>query len=283
MSKGIGLSLVLLAFIGGLGFSQSFARGEELFLQNNPGDALPLLETAVREDPANLKASLYLAVAYIQLDQIDDAVAVYLKILPRGGAETSRIAFNLGNAYYAKGNTDQAVRYYTEAIEANSSNASAYLNRANARVSGGTLREAVQDYEFYLALEPRSAKRPQIEALISLINEEQAAVEQQRVAEEVRIQAEMVQIQAQAVRAQAEAAEDAERRATEVAVEADRRATEATAEAERRAAEVAANAERRRQLLEEVSASLQASAEDTQGMSAGSEQVLGYDDEFELE
>ena len=170
MSKGIGLSLVLLALIGGLGFSQSFARGEELFLLNNPRDALPLLEAAAREDPANLKASLYLAVAYLQLTRIDEAAAVYLKILPRGGAETSRIAFNLGNAYYALGNTAQAVQYYTEAIEANPSNASAYLNRANTRLSGGTLREAVQDYESYLTLEPRSAKRPQIEALISLIN-----------------------------------------------------------------------------------------------------------------
>jgi tetratricopeptide (TPR) repeat protein len=204
---------------------------------------VPLLETAAGEDPANLKASLYLAMAYLQLNRIDEAIAVYLKILPRGGAETSQIAFNLGNAYYTKGNTAQAVQYYTEAIEANPSNASAYLNRANTKVSNGTPREAVHDYEFYLTLEPRSAKRPQVEALISFINEEYAAAEQWRVFEAARTQA----------------------------------------AAERQAAEAAAAAERRRRLLEEVSASLQAAAEGTQGMSAGSEQVLGYDGEFELE
>jgi hypothetical protein len=42
-------------------------------------------------------------------------------------------------------------------------------------------------------------------------------------------------------------------------------------------------AERKRRLLEEVSASLQAAAEESTGLSAGAEKVQGYDGEFELE
>ncbi|GHV71732.1 hypothetical protein AGMMS49928_24940 [Spirochaetia bacterium] len=42
-------------------------------------------------------------------------------------------------------------------------------------------------------------------------------------------------------------------------------------------------AERKRRLMEEVSASLQAAAEDIRGVSAGSEDVQGYEGEFELE
>jgi tetratricopeptide (TPR) repeat protein len=228
----MGLWLLVLVF-GGTAFAQnSFSRGEELFMQNRPTEALPLLESAAAEDPANLTASLYLGITYLQLGRTDEAIAVYTKILPRGGTETPRIAYNLGNAYYGAGNTVLAAQYYTQAIEANPAYASAYLNRANTRVRAGTLQDAVADYTYYLILEPRSPKRPQIERLISFITEESAAEERRKLMAE----------------AQAKEA-----------------------------------AERRQRLLEEVSSSLQSAAEASQGLSAGTEDVLGYDGEFELE
>jgi tetratricopeptide (TPR) repeat protein len=59
----------------------------------------------------------------------------------------------------------------------------------------------------------------------------------------------------------------------------------AAAERRRLAAEAAAQAEaeRRQQLIDDVSASLQAAAEETQGFTAGSEDLTGYEGEFELE
>jgi tetratricopeptide (TPR) repeat protein len=210
----------------------AFSMGEELFMQNKAAEALPLLEAASLEDPANIKSSLYLGIIYLQLDRIDDAIAVYLKILPVGGEETPRIAFNLGNAYYTRGDTGTAERCYTQAIEADPAYAPAYLNRANTLVRAGTPRDAIPDYRQYLSLEPASLKRPQIERLIGFITEEAAAEERRRV----------------------------------------------LAEAQARAEE-----ERRRRLLEEVSASLQAAAEDSRGISSGSEDVLNYEGEFELE
>jgi tetratricopeptide (TPR) repeat protein len=229
----LGLIFITLAFLAVPAFAQnSFARGEELFMQNRPKDALPVLEAASLEDPANLKTFMYLAVVYLQLGRADDALAVYLKILPRGGNETPRIAYNIGNAYFGKGNTGMAVKYYTDAITADPSYASAYLNRANVRLREGALNEAVADYQYYLTLEPRSAKRPQVEAVIAFIVEEAASAERARILAEAQARAE---------------------------------------------------AERRQRLLDEVSASLQASAEDSQGLSAGSEGVLNYEGEFELE
>jgi tetratricopeptide (TPR) repeat protein len=201
-------------------------------MRNLPGEALPVLEAAMEEDPANIKTYLYLALTYLQLNRPDDAIATYLKALPRGGAETPRIAFNLGNAYFDKGNTAMAVKYYSQAIEANPAYSPAYLNRANALVKGGALRDAIADYQYYLILEPHSAKRSQVEQLVAFITEEFALAERRRVEEEARAKAE---------------------------------------------------AERKQRLLEEVSASLQAAAEETQGLSAGSENVLNYDGEFELE
>ncbi|MDR1447211.1 MAG: tetratricopeptide repeat protein [Treponema sp.] len=223
----------------GLGFSlnaqnaqSDFAKGEEFFMQNKPKEAMPYLENSVAADSANLKAFLYLGIVYQQLDMTDEAIAVYRKVLPRGGDETARIAYNLGNAYYSKGNAVFADQFYTQAIEADPAYAPAYLNRGNTRIKSESRREAVSDYETFLTLEPRSPKRPDIERLIAFIREEFAAEERRRIMEE---------------------------------------------EAARAAAE------RRQQLLDELTASLQAASAETQGLSAGSEGVEGYEGEFELE
>ncbi|MDR0656189.1 MAG: tetratricopeptide repeat protein [Treponema sp.] len=228
--------LFTAAVLFGLGFSlnaqSDFTTGEEFFMQNKPKEAMPYLENAVAADSANLKAFLYLGIVYQQLDMTDEAIAVYRKVLPRGGNETARIAYNLGNAYYSKGNAVFAEQFYTQAIEADPAYAPAYLNRGNTRIKSEARKEAVSDYETFLTLEPRSPKRPDIERLIAFIREEFAAEERRRMMEE---------------------------------------------EAARAAAE------RRQQLLDELTASLQAASAETQGLSAGSEGVEGYEGEFELE
>jgi tetratricopeptide (TPR) repeat protein len=226
---GVSLGLLLLS----PAFAQdALSRGEELFLLNAPREAVPLLELSLQENPANIRAGIYLGISYQQLDLLDDAIAVFLKILPRGGDETARIAFNLGNLYYSKGNIPSAEQYYTQALQADPAYTSAYLNRANILLEAGSVAEAVADYERYLSLEPRSPKRPRVEQLLASIKEEIAAEEQRR-------------------------------------IEADRAAR--------------AEAERKQRLLDEISASLQAATEETTGLSAGAEDVLGYDEQFELE
>jgi tetratricopeptide (TPR) repeat protein len=233
MKKTALLALCVFSFLRVELFSQnSFSRGEEFFLANRPQEALPLLEAAFAEDPAHVKAALYLGTVYIQLNRNDEAIAVFRKILPRSGNQSALVAFNLGNVYFIKGESVFAEQFYTQAVQADPAYAPAWLNRANARIKNGDLRGAIPDYEQYLVLEPRSPKRAQIESLIQFIHNEFRLEEEKRLA----------------------------------------------AEAEARAA-----AERRQRLLEEVSTSLQAAAEETQGLSAGTENVLGYEGEFELE
>jgi tetratricopeptide (TPR) repeat protein len=211
---------------------RDFSRGEELFLQNKPQEALVFLEAAAAEEPGNSQAALYLGIAYEQLNRPDEALAVYLHYLSLGTADTARVSFNAGNLYYAQGDDEAAERYYTQAISAAPGLGPAYLNRANTRIRRGKPNEALPDYEQFLRLVPDSPKRSQIEQLTAFIRAEFAAAERRRLLEEAR------------------AAEEAERR---------------------------------RQLLEEVSASLQAASEDTQGLSAGTEEMLDYEGEFELE
>jgi tetratricopeptide (TPR) repeat protein len=226
------IGCVFLLSVWALFGQNSFIRGEELFINNKPQEAVSFLEAAVAEDPANVRASLYLGIVYQQLNRLDEAIVVYRHVLPRAGNDSALIAYNLGNAYYTKGNPRTAEEYYNQALDADPVHASSYLNRANARIKQGSLREAIADYELYLSLEPLSPKRPRIEQMVSFIHAEFAAVERQRIVEEAR---------------------------------------------------VAAEAERRQRLLEEVAASLQSSAEETRGLSSGSEDVQGYDSEFELE
>ncbi|MDR2375760.1 MAG: tetratricopeptide repeat protein [Treponema sp.] len=230
-------------------------------MANKPREALGVLEGVLTQDPGHVKASLYLGIIYQQLDRPDDAIAIYRKILPRAGNEAARVAFNLGNIYFRLENDEYAEEFYTQAIALDNAYAPAYLNRANLRIKKGKLAEALPDYDLYLTLEPRSSQRTRIEQLCALIRGEFSAAERRRVLAE----------------------EEAERQRVRAAEEAERQRILAQEEAERQR-KLAAEAEERRQaLLREVSASLQSAAEETMGSSAGTEEVLGYDGEFELE
>jgi len=151
--------------------SADFARGEELFMQNKPEEALPFLEKAFADDEANREGALYLAMSYEQLERFDNAIAVYRKILPQAGDKTALVSCNLGNIYFRTGNNALAEQFYTQAIRADPSYAPAYLNRANTRVRNGALKDALPDYQRYLSLDPSSSQRSRIEKLAGLIQE----------------------------------------------------------------------------------------------------------------
>jgi len=151
--------------------SEDFARGEELFMQNKPEEALPFLERAFTKDETNLEGSLYLAMSYEQLDRFEKAIDVYLKILPQAGDKTALVACNLGNNYFRTGKIALAEQFYTQAIRADPSYAPAYLNRANTQIRNGALKEALPDYQRYLSLDPNSPQRPRIEQMVGLIQE----------------------------------------------------------------------------------------------------------------
>jgi len=210
----------------------NFSKGEELMMQNKPAEAVIFLENAVGEDPAHAVGWLYLGVVYEQLNRLDEAIAVYRRVLPTAGNLSANIAFNLGNAYFSKGNSELAEQYYTQAIGFNSVYSRAYLGRANTRIKSGNLRNAIDDYEQYMTLEPRSTQKAKIDQLVTLVRAELAAEERRRIL-----------------------AEEEERRL----------------------------AEERQRLLDAVSASLNSVADNSKGISSGTENVEGYEGEFILE
>jgi len=163
-------------------FGQSnFSKGEQFFMQNQPAQALPFLESAIVEEPTNVTSWLYLGIVHEQLNRYDEAIAVYRRILPSAGSLSANVANNLGNVYYQRGNNEEAERYYTQAIGFDSVFSYAYLGRANTRIKTGNLQNAISDYEQYLTLEPRSSQRANIERLISLIRSEIVAAEMRKI------------------------------------------------------------------------------------------------------
>ncbi|MCL2067290.1 MAG: tetratricopeptide repeat protein [Treponema sp.] len=223
----------LLLFASVFCFGQTnFARGEELFMKNSPSEALVFLENSIVDDPGNVKAYLYLGIVYEQLDRADEAIAVYRRIMPRAGNLTAQTANNLGNVYFKRGNTEEALQFYNTAIESDMYFPSAYLGRANAKIKAGLLRDALSDYDQYLFLERQSPQRARIVELMDIIRAELASEERMRML-----------------------AEEEER----------------------------LRAEQRQRLLDEISSSLQAAVDSSQGLSSGAEDVEGYTSEFELE
>jgi len=225
----VGFFFILITYC----FTQTnFTRGEELFIQNRPRDALVFLENAVADDPAHMLASMYLGIVYEQLGRNDDAIVIYRRIHSRGGDFAANISANMGNVYFRMGNLAFAEQFYSQSLSEDTAYSSAYLGRANTRIKTGNLRDAVTDYEAYLRFEPRSPKRPQIEQMITYIRSEFAAEERRKLMAE------------QAAREEAE---------------------------------------RRQRLLDDLAASLQSAAGDSQGLSTGTENLEGYDGEFELD
>jgi tetratricopeptide (TPR) repeat protein len=182
---------VLWFFAAAFCFGQAnFIRAEELFMQNKPQEAAVYLENTVAEEPTHAKAFLYLGIVYEQMGRTDEAIAAYRRILPRAGILIAPVANNLGNAYFKKGNMEEAESFYTRALEADLGYASAYLGRANTRIKSGSLKAAITDYEQYLVLQPRSPQRTDIERLIGFIRAELAEAERQRLLAEEAARAE---------------------------------------------------------------------------------------------
>ena len=170
----------------------NFSRGEDRLMQNKPSEALVFLENAVADEPSNVTAYLYLGIVYEQLGRVDEAIAVYRRVLPIAGNMTANVANNLGNVYFQKGDMGSAEQFYTQAISSNAGFGKAYLGRANTRIKAGNLRDAASDYERYLTQEPNTSQRPKIEQMVNLIRAEAAAEERKKILaeEEERVRAE---------------------------------------------------------------------------------------------
>lgn len=256
MKRTNGAVFFLLFFAVSL-FAES--EGERLFKSNEPADAIELLEREFSAGTLSVAAYNYLGLAYYQTGQYDKSVAVFEKGLSVPGTDKKVLAYNAGNSAFAAGNYAKADECYSLALAASPDFSKALLNRANTRLSQMRLSDALGDYENYIVRVPGDPQRAEIERIISLIRAELAekaeeakaaeALEKARKEEEARMRAEQERIAADKARREAEA------KATEEA--------------------------RKKKLLEDVANSLRAT--NTENVSGGAEDTLGYESEPELD
>ena len=192
MKKGSLFLLFGLVSLFLFGQSTMLQQGEELFLANKPEEALPLLESALRQYPNNEDIYLYLGIIYEQLGQNDKAVRILQKGAAIASEHVDTIYYNIGNNLFVQGKNALAVEMYSMALETNPEMADAYLNRANARLNIEAYATALDDYTLYLSLRPTTLQRDAIEKVIALLGEmveeeiaqERAELERKRAEEE---------------------------------------------------------------------------------------------------
>lgn len=257
--------------------SDAYETGYNLFTTNKPAEAIPYLETALNDLAVSPSVYVYLGIAYYQTGKYPESLDIFKRGLSASGTNKRIIAFNAGNSAYAMRDYATAEEMFSLASVADPAFAAPVLNRANARLSQDKLQGALEDYQRYLVLDPYSSQRAEVEAIIRALQGEMVYREEEKerlAQEEQRMKEEEARIQAENQRIAEEKAEAARK-------EAARLAAERAAEEARLAAQREAEAERRRRLLEEVAASLQDT--ETTGMNAGSEGVIEYEYESELD
>lgn len=233
--------------------------GAELFRENKPQDAIPLLEKSISSGNPDADDYNYLGLSYYQIGNYEKSIAAFESGLKAAGTNKRIIAFNAGNSAYAMGNYKAADRYYSLALAAKSDFSASLLNRANARLMSDDLQKSLDDYVNFQIMAPNDPQHDEVERMIALLRGELAKREEDaKIAaeEQQRLQEEEAKLKAEQDRIAAE---------------------EAKKQEEARAAEEA----RRKKLLEDVANSLQDT--DTANMSSGAEDVMNYDYESELE
>ena len=299
----ISVLILFLLYFTGFSFAQasktSDSEGEKLFKQNKPQEAIPVLEEEIAAETASAQAYNFLGLAYYQLGEYEKSVEVFSKGLKVSGTNKKILSYNQGNSYYLLQDFESAVKSYGLTLSADPNYSDAVLNRANSYLMLNDFVRAKSDYEKYLELEPENEQKESIQMLVAMLGseielqEEEARIAQaeaERLAEEERLMQEELERQrleqeriAEEERKERERLEEEARKERERLEEEARIAREKEEAEQRRIEEEkrAAEAERRRKLLEDVANSLQDT--NSTNMTAGSEDILDYDFESELD
>jgi tetratricopeptide (TPR) repeat protein len=236
-------------------YSDAFSEGEQFFKANKPEQAIPFFEQSLLSESTPSSVYNFLGLSYYQVGKYQQSLDTFIKGTSKDGTNKRILYYNAGNTAFAMGNFELADQYFSISYAADNNFSSALLNRANTKMKLDQLQNASDDYTQYLIIEPNSEQRPSIERMMALIANELQVREQERIAkelEEQRLKEEQARI----------AAEMEKQR-----IEQERLA--------------AIEAERRKKLLEDIAASLQSA--DSTNMSAGTDGVMEYEYESELD
>ncbi len=129
--------------------------GLTYFSKRMYNEAVVHYKEAVRLDPEYADAHVNLGVAYLRLERWDDAIVHFNKALENVFYRTPEMAlYNLGSAYYGKGDYIRAVEYFKEAVRVDPEYAFAYNNLGLAYDKLNMTDKAVASYRKAISHEP---------------------------------------------------------------------------------------------------------------------------------
>ncbi len=191
--------LYIILISTNLVFAQdALSEGKKLLLNNQPHKAAPLFYKAIADGKTDPLIHLYLGVCYIKLEKYAEAEQQLLAGKDKNTASAYLYWYNLGNVYFTQSRFTEAEEAFSAALAARRAYPPAVLNRANTYIKLENYSNALEDYKFYLNIEPTTSQRQAIQRMVSLLEAE-------------RHQTEMLRMQEEAQRL----AEEAERRAAE--------------------------------------------------------------------
>ena len=155
-------------------FAQSSkSEGEKLFLENNPEQAIVLLEQEITMENVNPKLFNYLGLAYFQVGEFEKSIEVFSKGISTSGTNKKLLSYNQGNSYFALKDFENAIKAYSLSLTADPNYKEALLNRANAYTMNANYDLAVADYEKFLELYPDDSQKEPINELILALRHNQ--------------------------------------------------------------------------------------------------------------
>lgn len=189
-----GMAIIALLFLSGILYPLTaqdlLTMGKEAFLNNQPQEAITYLSSALEVKAGMKEHYLYLGIAYQQVGEYSRAVETFSRGIENTPPPHAKFYFNMGNNYFAAGNSEGAEQAYSRAVAQDERFNAAYLNRANTRMRMERYDEAVQDYKLYLLRVPEDSQRSVIEELIRRVEAFRVDEEQRKREEEERRRAE---------------------------------------------------------------------------------------------
>ena len=164
----------------------ALTQGKKFLLNNQPDKAVPFFYKAASEGKNDPKINLYLGVCYISLGKYAEAEQQLLAGKSKDSAGSYLYSYNLGNIYFLQSRFAEAEEAYTAALAMRRAYPPAVLNRANTYIKLEQYAQALEDYKFYLNLEPAASQRQAIQRMVSLLESEQQEAEMLRMREETQ-------------------------------------------------------------------------------------------------
>lgn len=168
---------------GNFCFAQSL--GEKLFKENNPKDAVQVLENEILNGQIFANTYNFLGLGYYQIGEYEKSVDAFGRGIKEQPANAKILYFNQGNSYYALKQFEKAAECFSLSYKSDLTFVDALLNRANSYLMDDKLVLAKNDYVDYLEKFPETPQKSKIELLINAITDEiERRKEEERLLEE---------------------------------------------------------------------------------------------------